>query len=62
MYRAGVDVQYLQSQGYGLCFFRLLTQFVINKSGLNFFCWLLFYVILILHTHPCKKVALLYAD
>ena len=62
MYKACADVQYLQPQGYGLCFLRLLTLFVINKSGLNFFGWLLFYVILILHTHPCKKVALIYAD
>jgi hypothetical protein len=36
MYRPGADVQYLQPQGYGLCFFRLLTPFVINKSGLTF--------------------------
>ncbi len=42
MYRAKADVQYLQPQRYGLCFFRLLNMFVINKSGLNFFLFIIF--------------------
>ena len=43
MYRPKVDVQYLQPQGYGLCFFRLLNMFVINKSGLCFFLFDIYY-------------------
>ena len=61
MYRPDGDVQYLQPQGYSLCFLRLLTLFVINKSGLNVFCCLLFFIILILHTRPGKAVTLMYA-
>ncbi len=60
MYRAKADVQYLQPQRYGLCFFRLLNMFVINKSGLYFFRFIIF--LLILHTRLWKAVAFMYVD
>ncbi len=61
MYRAKADVQYLQPQRYGLCFFRLLNMFVINKSGLSFFS-VYYFFFFILHTHPWKAVAFMYVD
>ncbi|CAM6634510.1 hypothetical protein LEADMM271B_17785 [Leclercia adecarboxylata] len=59
MYRAKADVQYLQPQRYGLCFFRLLNMFVINKSGLSFF-FCLFFFLLILHTRLWKILGFMY--